>query len=321
MVEPKLPPRPKFVSRKSGNSREDYLETLGKKLSIYRFAVLSGPFGYGKTTLALEYAYRQTELADRKRPSSIFWLSAESKFSLEASFMKIIRQLREHYDLDANRNFDKVGYSDVIHALRNVQLDENGLPKRAEDRRFAIRAVLDWLSYPENKKWLLIYDDVEEEAALYLEEFVPRDFLFGKAVRGQIIMTSRDDHKKLSGVKKDHIELDQFKQDQKEQSPIKQNDQRRDESTNIKIAVVPPSKDLDNDKQHRIDSFNTGESKPSFLGPGVSDSPKAEFPKIPLRRLTEPIEVGKFNRDESKALIEDLSESATVALEGSQDSK
>ncbi|KAF2809077.1 uncharacterized protein BDZ99DRAFT_45061 [Mytilinidion resinicola] len=296
-VKPHLPQRPpKFVSGGSEHTRDDYLDKLGNRLSTDRIAIITGQPGYGKTTLALQYAYRQLDLdrKDPKKPTSIFWISAESKLSLEVSFLYIAYQLDKHYD---GQWPDETGHDKVIHAMRNVRLDKNGLPKRDEDRDFTIHAVIDWLSYPENKKWLLIYDDVDDEEAPYFKKFLPRAFHPpNKPTRGQIVLITRSANKISPEPSKNHIELDRPRQDSRGQNDTQGPDRPFNDANagHAKVTKTGISRNF------------VKRSSASFFG---LNPPNSGPPKALIRSLTQPIEVNKFNREESKALIETLSKS------------
>lgn len=183
---------PTYISGILPKSRQDYLDILHQRLNSDRHAVLTGELGCGKTTLALVYAYQQRE-EKPSRFSSIFWLNASNELCLESSFMKIARQLRTHYNRQENRNPESADHAEIIHNLI-----------REGDRKVTVRAVLNWLSYPENKRWLLIYDEVERLDAPYLDEFVPSIKTL-KADRGYIIITSKD------ARERDQIHLEKLK--------------------------------------------------------------------------------------------------------------
>lgn len=259
-VESELPPNVKFVSRKPQHSREDYLDKLDKQLSSERFAVLTGGLGLGKTTLALEYAHRQKKSKMETRYTSVFWLNAVSELSLEESFIQIAQQLRARYGGVADQDS-----GDGNHPAFSPFLREG-------DRHFAIRAVLNWLSYPENKRWLLIYDDVEESTAPYLQDFLP------PKNRGYILMTSRDDHMTHPHLKKDQITLNEARSGF---DPAQQDSVLR-------------GMNLDNIKGHT----------PAFMGSDNVDQsrhmPSTDMqPNILIR-------VGSFTRDESIDLLQNL---------------
>ena len=210
-IDMKLPEKTaSTVARTLSPSREYHLKTLEEQVQRSRCVVLAGRAATGKTALALEYAHLHKHL-NGDQYCSVFWLNAQSRPSLESSFMEIVVKLRTRYRETTDRDSKSGSNVETIHALQNVQLDEGQVPIRAEDRKFAVHAVLEWLSYPENKRWLLIYDDVQDVGAPYLREFIPPEY-----GRGHIIMTCRNGHITSSGADKDQIDFIPFYQDKRE---------------------------------------------------------------------------------------------------------
>ncbi|THV53236.1 hypothetical protein BGAL_0056g00340 [Botrytis galanthina] len=127
---------------------------------------LHGLGGMGKTQLAVTYAKRHKE-----KYTAIFWLNANDKDSLKLSFRGIAQQIMKQHP------------STTI--LPSVDQDE--------DLDQAISAVKDWLDSPQNTKWLMIYDNLDnpktsnnlDKLAVDIRQFFPR------ADHGSIIITTR----------------------------------------------------------------------------------------------------------------------------------
>jgi ATP/maltotriose-dependent transcriptional regulator MalT len=119
-----------------------------------RAVVLHGLGGIGKTQLAVAYAKRHKDSY-----SAIFWLNIKDEDSLKQSFVKVARQIsREHpsalqlRNMDINKSLDKV-----------------------------VDAVKEWLSRPNNTRWLMIYNNYDnpklsnrmDSAAVDIRKFLP----------------------------------------------------------------------------------------------------------------------------------------------------
>ncbi|KAN0071275.1 HET domain containing protein [Elaphomyces granulatus] len=137
-----------------------------------RTAVLHGLGGIGKTQLTIAYAKRH-----RDNYSAVFWLNIRDEDSLKQSFSKVAKQiLREHpsasrlSSVDIKENFDEV-----------------------------IDAVKEWLSLPNNTRWLIIYDNYDnpklpgntDPTAVDIRKFLPESY------QGSVIITTRSSEVKI----------------------------------------------------------------------------------------------------------------------------
>ena len=137
-----------------------------------RTVALCGLGGIGKTQLTIAYAKRHKD-----NYSAVFWLNIKDEDSLKQSFAKAARQiLREHPS--AGR-------------LSSVDIKEN-LDK-------VIDAVKEWLSLPNNTRWLMIYDNYDnpkfagntDPAAVDIRKFLPESY------QGSVIITTRSSRVKI----------------------------------------------------------------------------------------------------------------------------
>ena len=131
-----------------------------------RIVVLHGLGGVGKTQLAIAYAKRHKD-----NYSAIFWLNIKDEDSLRQSFAKVAKQImRDHpsarwlSSVDTKENLDEV-----------------------------IDAVKNWLSLPNNTRWLMMYDNYDnpklpgntDPAAVNIRKFLPESY------QGSVIITTR----------------------------------------------------------------------------------------------------------------------------------
>ncbi|PQE18241.1 Tetratricopeptide-like helical domain protein [Rutstroemia sp. NJR-2017a BBW] len=128
--------------------------------------ILHGLGGIGKTQLAITYARRHKE-----KYTAIFWLNANSEDSLKLSFRDIAQQvLRHHPSTSILSNVDQ-----------NKDLDQ------------VVNVVKSWLDSPQNTRWLMIYDNLDnpktsgnpDNSAVDIHQFLPR------SDHGSIIITTR----------------------------------------------------------------------------------------------------------------------------------
>ena len=150
-------------------AREEELTEIHRMLrgdGSRRAVVLHGLGGVGKTQLTIAYAKRH-----KHNYSAVFWLDTRDEDSLRQSFAKVAKQImRDH--ASAGR-------------LSNVDIKEN--------LDGAIGAVKEWLSLPNNTRWLMIYDNYDnpklpgntDPAAVNIRKFLPESY------QGSVIITTR----------------------------------------------------------------------------------------------------------------------------------
>ena len=161
---------PDFIARDQEISNlEDTLlpkpiHVLGQKV-----VVLHGPGGIGKTQLAIEFARRS-----QKHFSSIFWFNgSSSRESVRQDFAQIARELPLDQIPESCRNFKS-----------------RTSPEKLEE---ITKHVLEWFNQPENNRWLLIFDNVDRDHSLKMNDSQSYDVndYFPKAKHGSILIVSR----------------------------------------------------------------------------------------------------------------------------------
>jgi hypothetical protein len=165
---------------------------LGQKV-----VVLHGLGGIGKTSIALEYAFRYS-----KSYTTVFWADVTSGMSLAQS----ARGIAEHIII----NYAKRGASyDQIATTLGLSgvLDANG--KLASDETTAQRvteAVKEWLAANQNEEleWLLVLDNYDDVDAVDIHLLLPT------CDAGNVIITSRKSNLQAVGktVAVDEIDED-----------------------------------------------------------------------------------------------------------------
>ena len=156
-------------------AREDELTEIHRTLrgdGTRRTVVLRGLGGMGKTQLTIAYANRHKD-----NYSAVFWLNIKDEDSLRQSFAKVAKQILQEHP-SASR-------------LRSVDIKEN-LDE-------AIDTVKEWLSLPNNTRWLMIYDnydnpklaDNKDPAAVDIRRLLPESH------QGSVIITTRSSQVKI----------------------------------------------------------------------------------------------------------------------------
>ncbi len=128
--------------------------------------VLHGLGGMGKTQLAITYARRHKE-----KYTAIFWLNANDEDSLKLSFRDIAQQVLRHHP----------STSVLLSTDQDKDLDQ------------IVSRVKAWLDFPQNTKWLMIYDNFDnpktpsntDASTVDIRQFLPR------SDHGSIIITTR----------------------------------------------------------------------------------------------------------------------------------
>jgi tetratricopeptide (TPR) repeat protein len=145
---------PAFTGREGDLAQLATALQTGRTVALTQ--VLQGGGGVGKTTLAVEYAYRQRTLFD-----IVWWIRAEEPATLVGD------------------------YANLGVACRIAETSES-------DQHLAAKAVRRWLE--DHDRWLLILDNAEDpDTELGLD--VPLDRAVGllpQVVHGQVLITSRN---------------------------------------------------------------------------------------------------------------------------------
>ena len=128
--------------------------------------VLHGVGGSGKTQLAIKFARKSQNIF-----SSTFWLNGDSKESVRQSVAQIARQLPENQIPDSCRKFSP----------SPEELDE------------IIRNVLTWFNQHDNRRWLLIFDNVDRDTSPEINDSQSYDLedFFPEFDHGSILITTR----------------------------------------------------------------------------------------------------------------------------------
>lgn len=129
--------------------------------------VLHGLGGIGKSQLAVEFARKYQASYD-----AIFWIDGSTKEKVRRSIANLACRLPKDHVSERIKTYSHEESSNI---------DE------------VVNEVLNWLSQPLNKKWLLIFDNVDREfstSSRDLEAFDVKRF-FPDADQGSILVTSR----------------------------------------------------------------------------------------------------------------------------------
>ena len=128
--------------------------------------ILYGLGGIGKTQLAIAYARKHQETY-----SAILWLNGNSKDTLQQSLAA----------------FGK-------HAGINGPLEPTaGMTLSAQDVEIEAKAVIKWLALRENRRWLMIVDNVDREYGLETDDPQAYDIatFLPLADHGSVLITTR----------------------------------------------------------------------------------------------------------------------------------
>jgi hypothetical protein len=155
-------------------AREEELAEMHRALrgdGSRRTVVLHGLGGIGKTRLAIAYAKRHKD-----NYSAVFWLNIKDQGSLKQGFVKAAKQiLRNHSSASRLSSVDIENVDEVIDAVKA------------------------WLSYPNNTRWLIIYDNYDnpklagntDPMAVDIRKSLPKSY------QGSVIITTRSSEVKI----------------------------------------------------------------------------------------------------------------------------
>ena len=170
------------LQRNSGFiGREYLLESLKREIEegkhTLNIIILFGTGGMGKSQLALEYVYQSY-----KDYTSVFWANAASEATIILAFTGIMQRLIKHH---ARLSVD---YSHIGRLLGiSGKLDSKGFfsvaqPSEAQE---VVEAVREWFTAPENTKWLLVFDNLDDLQSFDIDDYIP------SCGHGAVIITSR----------------------------------------------------------------------------------------------------------------------------------
>jgi len=155
-------------------AREEELAEIDRTLRgdcSRRIVVLHGLGGIGKTQLTVAYAKRHKD-----NYSAVFWLNIKDEGSLKQGFVKAAKQiLRKHPSASRLSSVDIENVDEVIDAVKA------------------------WLSYPNNTRWLIIYDNYDnpklagntDPMAVDIRKFLPKSYQ-GSVIYHNTVVRSQD---------------------------------------------------------------------------------------------------------------------------------
>jgi hypothetical protein len=138
-----------------------------KQKQRQRIHVLRGLGGMGKTQLAVEFARRH-----HSRFSSVFWLDGRTEDILKRSIAKCASRIPPGHIPETSRSYAADSGSDVNAVVRDV---------------------MGWLARPDNREWLLIFDNVDREYSPDIgdPDAYNVEAYFSGADHGSILITTR----------------------------------------------------------------------------------------------------------------------------------
>jgi hypothetical protein len=163
--------------------------------------VLHGPAGIGKTQLALEFCNRKA-----LDFSTVFWINAESTQSIKVAYKDFANTLLDFYAAQSRECSDFYDQFSQHMGLGLLMNSWKADDPKLDSTSLIIDSMKEWFSIENNKDWLMIFDNVDDQNDLDITAFFPN------AVRGRILLISRDTicvkkHKskelKLEGMKEE----------------------------------------------------------------------------------------------------------------------
>jgi hypothetical protein len=130
----------KFVDRPSDMAELERALLPQRQYGRRRVFVLHGLGGIGKTQLSVEFARRH-----HQRFSLVFWLDGRTEDSLKQSIAICASRTPEGQIMESSRAYSATSTGDVDVVVRDV---------------------MSWLSRPDNRDWLIIFDNVDRESGV-----------------------------------------------------------------------------------------------------------------------------------------------------------
>ncbi|KAF8446930.1 hypothetical protein BGX38DRAFT_1093717 [Terfezia claveryi] len=139
--------------------------------------VLYGTGGMGKTQLAVEYIHQYY-----RDYSSVFWINASSDQTTILGFTQIMQRLIQHHS-ELSEDYSHIGR---LLGMAG-KLDSNGCfaVTQPSEAQYVVDAVKRWFALPENRNWLLVFDNLDDPELVDIEEYIP------VCNHGTVIITSR----------------------------------------------------------------------------------------------------------------------------------
>jgi hypothetical protein len=157
-----------FIQRVGDMQRlKEYFFPQQPYLTRRKMFVVHGLGGIGKTQLCIDFVRRYQE-----RYTAVFWFDGSSEDSLQRSFIDVVARLPA----------DEVPLG-LVHAARQA----------SPDQRMIVQGVLDWLSLPSNRQWLLVIDNVDRDHMTKMRDPLAYDVkhYLPAADHGHMLLTSR----------------------------------------------------------------------------------------------------------------------------------
>ncbi|KAH8722805.1 hypothetical protein GQ44DRAFT_657694 [Phaeosphaeriaceae sp. PMI808] len=159
----------KFIKRPIEIARlEQVLLHKDKLNQRQQIHILHGLGGIGKTQLAVEFMRQH-----HRQFSAVFWLDGRSADSVKRSIASCARRIPQGHISETCRAYATDGGTDNIDLI--------------------VREVMNWLARPDNRAWLLIFDNVDREYSEQGDDpdaFNIEHYLSG-ADHGSVLITTR----------------------------------------------------------------------------------------------------------------------------------
>lgn len=170
---------PNYVVRPEQNASIFDCVTPGKQVNQRTVFVIHGLAGTGKTQLMLHFARQYQEYYD-----SVWLIDGSSSTTVNQSFVQIAGQIAPHADQVLALLQAYQEHSELSLEKSSPEVLENKL-------RLLIEGVLHWFNHNHNKRWLLLFDNVDREFLQSDELSYDVTKCFPAALHGTIIITTR----------------------------------------------------------------------------------------------------------------------------------
>ena len=162
--------------------RMDILEKLHSRITRHQSGkvVLHGSGGFGKSQIALRYAWIQESIF-----KPIFWFNASSIGSIHASFLAIADKILCYYRDRMPHEVLSITLVARALGLQGLVGGDGQLANKPETTESITNAIKAWFEKVENTGWLLVYDGYNDPESFNIRQYVP------STSTGKIIITTR----------------------------------------------------------------------------------------------------------------------------------